>query len=711
MTKIRLLFTILILQIIYVSNAHATFVSINGSENLTLMDDIVFDYSSEQKSISFNVANPFVCSNPIDNNGTSIELNVNSILDGNAVISAIYGVQQNVFEISTDADIQCASELGVFNDVIFNQSMEFVSDNIRVELKDVETGAILNSVNDIELSDGQLYQYRYEIRNTGTQSVNIDFIENYLENASPTFARDPLDGWACVVISGSFTNCGSDTTGFDKVSLQGATIVPNGQINVEVTRRVRVDLSGPNIKLDLLAATFINNSVQDINPFNNIAFTSFGTTTITASRLDIPNLLNNTEAGVIMTPIFVEFLDGQGVLDSSNNSLVTMSINDSSPSGGTLSGDLSVNAINGVATFTNLSIDKSGADYKLRATSSGVTGAISSRFDVNPSTASQLIVTTQPTGAVAQTAMPAIIVQAQDQFGNIATNYSGRVFANIKSGTGSLSGTNNPFASSGVATFNNLSVDTAGSGYTLLFSSGSLTSTVSNSFEITAIPSAANSTFGINPDSQIPNSDEQVAGTSVTVFASIRDVNNNPVGAGVDVLLNMQNTMGANATNAICTTVSNGQCVAQVTSTLSGVTTITASITGSPIMNIISGWSDVNTWIAGSPDASLSNFGVASASASVNSNVTLEAELRDQFGNLVEDESVTFQLIDSLSSTPPSTVCGSVTGSDGICTGGVTSSQQGSTTVKAFYGFPSVEITNTDSYNGLGKVINWIAPN
>ena len=50
--------------------------------------------------------------------------------------------------------------------------------------------------------------------------------------------------------------------------------------------------------------------------------------------------------------------------------------------GGTLSGGAPVNAVNGVATFPNLSVDKAGNGYTLRATASGLTAATSSAFNV-----------------------------------------------------------------------------------------------------------------------------------------------------------------------------------------------------------------------------------------------------------------------------------------------------------------------------------------
>src|SRR5947199_4035436 len=50
--------------------------------------------------------------------------------------------------------------------------------------------------------------------------------------------------------------------------------------------------------------------------------------------------------------------------------------------GGTLSGGTPINAVNGIATFPSLSVDKAGNGYTLRATASGLTDATSSAVAV-----------------------------------------------------------------------------------------------------------------------------------------------------------------------------------------------------------------------------------------------------------------------------------------------------------------------------------------
>src|SRR5947207_10735058 len=55
----------------------------------------------------------------------------------------------------------------------------------------------------------------------------------------------------------------------------------------------------------------------------------------------------------------------------------------------------------GVATFSNLSINKTGTGYTLAASDGSLTGTTSSAFNITPATADHLAFGTQPTNTVA----------------------------------------------------------------------------------------------------------------------------------------------------------------------------------------------------------------------------------------------------------------------------------------------------------------------
>jgi hypothetical protein len=79
-----------------------------------------------------------------------------------------------------------------------------------------------------------------------------------------------------------------------------------------------------------------------------------------------------TAAGRTITPaVLVGVVDAYGNVESSDNTdLITLSLG-SNPSGGTLSGTLTVTVSGGIATFSDLSIDQAGMGYMLHATVGG----------------------------------------------------------------------------------------------------------------------------------------------------------------------------------------------------------------------------------------------------------------------------------------------------------------------------------------------------
>lgn len=100
---------------------------------------------------------------------------------------------------------------------------------------------------------------------------------------------------------------------------------------------------------------------------------------------------------IISPPVKVETRDHYNNLVIGSTVWVTIAI-DSNPGHGTLSGTKSRKAINGIATFDDLSINKAGTGYTLKASSSGLSSVTSSKFDikVNPPTYTHTITPTDP---------------------------------------------------------------------------------------------------------------------------------------------------------------------------------------------------------------------------------------------------------------------------------------------------------------------------
>jgi trimeric autotransporter adhesin len=80
-----------------------------------------------------------------------------------------------------------------------------------------------------------------------------------------------------------------------------------------------------------------------------------------------------------------------------------------------------------VATFSNVILDTAGS-YTLTASDGSLTSANSTSFTVTAAAASKVVYATQPSNVVAGVAnSPSIVVNVEDQFGNIVTTDSSNV--------------------------------------------------------------------------------------------------------------------------------------------------------------------------------------------------------------------------------------------------------------------------------------------
>ena len=111
----------------------------------------------------------------------------------------------------------------------------------------------------------------------------------------------------------------------------------------------------------------------------------------------------------------------------------------------------------------------------------------------SPPPATHVAFTTQPQTTQAGQTMPAVRVSALDDAGNVVTGFTGLITVALGAnpGGGTLAGTTSVNAVSGVATFSTLSINNAGTGYTLVASAAGLTGATSAAFNITAPPNSA----------------------------------------------------------------------------------------------------------------------------------------------------------------------------------------------------------------------------
>ena len=166
-----------------------------------------------------------------------------------------------------------------------------------------------------------------------------------------------------------------------------------------------------------------------------------------------------------------------------NTDTVTVSLN----GGGTLAGTLTQTVSGGVETFANLSINQAGTGYTLNANSTSLAQVTSTAFAIRPAAADHLLFLQQPTDTTAgQAITPAVTVEILDQFNNVLTNDNTDTITVARSDGGTLNGTLTQTVSGGVATFGDLSINQAGTGYMLNANSTGLAQITSNGFAITA---------------------------------------------------------------------------------------------------------------------------------------------------------------------------------------------------------------------------------
>ncbi len=208
-----------------------------------------------------------------------------------------------------------------------------------------------------------------------------------------------------------------------------------------------------------------------------------------------------TTAGVAISPgvQVVAFDKYDNLATNDNTDQVALSIA-SGPGGFTPGSTTTLTLSAGIASFSNLVIDTAGS-YKLSENATGgITGTNSTSFTINPAAADHLGFTVQPGNSTAGLALTPT-VQVYDKYNNLATNdNSDQVTLSIAGGPGGFASgsTTTLTVSSGVAAFNNLVLDTAGS-YTLAESAtGGLNGPNSSSFTIN--PAAANHlAFSVQP--------------------------------------------------------------------------------------------------------------------------------------------------------------------------------------------------------------------
>jgi VCBS repeat-containing protein len=212
----------------------------------------------------------------------------------------------------------------------------------------------------------------------------------------------------------------------------------------------------------------------------------------------------STIAGQTMGAVKVEIVDKYGNLVTSDTSAVTLS-----PEKGTkLGGTLTVHAIGGVATFSNLMLTKAGI-HQLTATETGRGGALSNTFTISAAAAKKLVIQDQPTTGKAKQTLGAVAVAVEDTYGNVVTSNHSNVTLTkqpvgvVPSGS-MLLGTTTVATKNGVAVFSDLVITKSGI-YTLTAADAGFTNVVSAPITIQDLPSLVSIMHSTTTTSKVLN--------------------------------------------------------------------------------------------------------------------------------------------------------------------------------------------------------------
>jgi hypothetical protein len=228
-------------------------------------------------------------------------------------------------------------------------------------------------------------------------------------------------------------------------------------------------------------------------------------------------------AGDAMDPaVQVEVRDVGGTRVADAGTAITLALG-ANPGSGTLSGTKTVNAVNGVASFSGLWIEKAGIGYTMVASATGISSVISTGFDVLADAAVSIGYLPPPVSPTAGEPLGAGVA-IKDAYGNTVTSAGGDVTIVLDDGPGPLVGTTTETLVDGVAVFDAVSIEVAGEGYVLRAGSSGFASIESAAFEVVA---AAPHHLGWGNSAFLPTGDANLPVTEFEV--GVRDIFGNLV--------------------------------------------------------------------------------------------------------------------------------------------------------------------------------------
>lgn len=267
----------------------------------------------------------------------------------------------------------------------------------------------------------------------------------------------------------------------------------------------------------------------------------FAITPSAAARLGFVTEPQAVVAGTAIAPaVQVGVQDAYGNAIGNASDSITVAIY-SNAGGGTLSGVLAAQAVNGIATFPDLRLDRTGVNYSLYATAPSRSQAISAAFTVTAGAASTLDFVTSPADVAVASSMQQLTVRVRDAFGNAVSTATNSVTlqAHVNPSGASLGGTISVNAVAGTATFSGITVSAPSRDLRLVVTSAGLAADSSDAFNAYGPPVALE--FVNGPGSGVRNA---LFAPSVEVIA--RDAAGNAaIGSSAPVTLSVSTNVNA----------------------------------------------------------------------------------------------------------------------------------------------------------------------
>ncbi|WP_224371991.1 Ig-like domain-containing protein [Hyalangium versicolor] len=386
----------------------------------------------------------------------------------------------------------------------------------------------------------------------------------------------------------------------------GQTMTPAVQVEVLDAQGNRVTSSTLSVMLALepaasgatLSGTTTKAVVSGLVSFSDLSVRKAGTAyTLRATATGLTDAVStpfNIVAGSVdLTRTLVEISKNTVTADNTDFTTVTVTVRDAfdnpvsaqavaftvTGSGNTLSAASGSTGTNGIFSAT---LKSTKAEAKtISATVNGTAVSPQPQVTFVPGPAVKLAFVTQPpTQTVAgQVLAPAIDVEALDAQGNRVSspNVSVTLVLEPTSSGATLGGTGTRITASGVASFGDLFIQKAGTGYTLRATAPGLTSAVSNPFNIVAdVPSL--------PQTTVTLSKSTVAADNLdftTITVTVRDAFGNPVsGQAVSLAVTGSDNILSSTSGP---TAADGTFSATLKSIMAEIKTVSATLNGNPI--------------------------------------------------------------------------------------------------------------------------------